>query len=48
MNDEEMARMLEAATNESKTLGLEINLVKTKLMIIDRRNTVQLNKHRNG
>lgn len=35
--------MLQTAANKSKSLGLEINLDKTKLIVIDRSNTVQLN-----
>lgn len=34
--------MLQRVTDESRPLGLEINLDKTKVMIIDRDNALQL------
>ena len=41
-DEDEMASLLERVTNESRALGLEINLDKTKLMVIDRSDTLQL------
>lgn len=41
-DEDEIATFLERVTNESQALGLEINLDKTKLMVIDRSDTLQL------
>jgi len=38
----ELVEMLQRITDESRLLGLEINLDKTKLMIVDRGNTLEL------
>lgn len=43
-NEEGMARMLGGrVVDESRTLGLEITFDKTKLMVIDRSNALQIN-----
>lgn len=40
--EEELERVMEKVINESRALGLEINLSKTKLMVIDRGSSAQL------
>ncbi|XP_071580973.1 uncharacterized protein [Temnothorax nylanderi] len=45
-NEEELTKMLELVTKESNEVGLHINLEKTKLMVIDRGNTIQRNNVR--
>ena len=41
-SEEEMARLLERVAIERNNLGLEINVDKTKLVLIDRSNTIRL------
>lgn len=46
-DENEMTEILERVANESQALGLEINMEKTKLMIIDRNNTMQIRNLQN-